>query len=155
MYLIPDAYHIVSPCAVWMIWIYLYNHSQFIHRLIYRLRIKEKKRNALNIYILHITLKVWQLLMVWTGILIEFLPFWRPYWRPFWISIHLKCIKQFWLLIAFIFLFKKNFVDWIYQNWTYHPEIMECWPSWTPSWISQNAQWCQLDIIRILQKHIP
>jgi len=30
---------------------------------------------------------------------------------------------------------------------SYHLEIMK----WRPFWISQNAQWCQLGIIQILQ----
>jgi len=35
----------------------------------------------------------------------------------------------------------------MYYNETYNSEIMKWRPYWTPSWISQNVQWCQLGII--------
>ena len=80
------------------------------------------------------------------------LPFWRPFclhsYLNFKFVIEAKCLQLDSNFIANnlrgkwvwdIFSISHNFFTY---NWP---------PSWTPSWIYQNAQWCQSGITRIFQ----
>ena len=75
---------------------------------------------------------------------------------------HFDCI----LILFFIFLLEakclqldSNFIanslrkTWVWDIFPYHTIIFTYnWPpSWTPSWIYRNAQWCQSGITRIFQ----